>query len=99
MNVTGNQHKTTKADPAPAHRARAPLFENFKGCIFENFESITRINFIVINMQCLQYVFYSLISLQKHRVCVKGHQNNLQTSNIIHRRDRAPRFLNFWIRH
>ena len=24
MNVTGNQHKTTKADPAPAHRARAP---------------------------------------------------------------------------
>ena len=29
MNVSGNQHKTTKADPAPAHRARAPLFENF----------------------------------------------------------------------
>ena len=42
---------TTKADPAPAHRARAPLFEHFKGCIFENFESITRKNFIVINMQ------------------------------------------------
>ena len=31
MNVTGNQHKTTKADPAPAHRARAPPppFKNF----------------------------------------------------------------------
>ena len=50
-------------------------------------------------MQCLQYVFYLLISLQKHRVCVKGHQNNLQTSKIIPRRDRAPRFLNFWIRY
>ena len=24
MNVTGNQHKTTKADPALAHRVRAP---------------------------------------------------------------------------
>ena len=79
MNVTGNQHKTTKADPAPAHRARAPLFENFSWCIFEIFDSKTRINFIVINMQCLQYVLYSLRSLQKHRICVKGHQNNLQT--------------------
>ena len=28
-------------------------------------------------MQCLQYVFYSLLSLQKHSVCVKTHQNNL----------------------
>ena len=56
-----------------------PLLENFKGCIFENYESITRTNFIEINMQCLQYLFYSLLSLQKHRVCVKGHQNNLQT--------------------
>ena len=46
----------SKADPAPAHRARAPLCENFQGCIFESFASITRINFIVISMQCLQYV-------------------------------------------
>ena len=92
MNVTGNQHKTTKADPAPAHRARAPLFENFSWCIFEIFDSKTRINFIVINRQCLQYVLYSLRSLQKHRICVKGHQNNLQTSKIIPRRDSAPVF-------
>ena len=30
---------------------RAPPFEFFKGFIFENFNSIIRINFIVINMQ------------------------------------------------
>ena len=29
--VTGNQHKTTKADPAPAHRARATCLKIFKG--------------------------------------------------------------------
>ena len=79
-----------KADPAPVRRARAPLFEIFYWCIFGNFNSLLSINFIVINMQCLQYVFYSLLSLQEHRVCVKGHQNNLQTSKTIPRRDRAP---------
>ena len=57
----------------------------------------TRINFIVINMQCYN-VLNSLRSLQKHRICVKGHQNNLQTSKIIPRRDSAPQFLNSWIR-
>ena len=84
-------------DPCKCHRriqrrrtGRAPPCPNvFKGVFLK-----TRINFIVINMQCLQYVFYSLLSLQKHRVCVKGHENNLQTSKIIPRRDRAPRFLN-----
>ena len=25
-------------------------------------------------MQCLQYVYYSLLFKQKHRECVKGHQ-------------------------
>ena len=71
------------------HTGRAPPVWNFlKRCIY------------VINLQCLQYVFYSLLSLQKHRVFVKGHQNNLQTSkvNVIPRRDSAPRFWNFWIR-
>ena len=29
-------------------------------------------------MPCLQYVFYSVLSLKKHRVYVKGHQNNLR---------------------
>ena len=37
-----------------------------------------------IYFHCIQhamftYVFYSLLSKQKHKVCVKGHQNNLQT--------------------
>ena len=40
-----------KADPAPSRRARAPLFEIFYGCIFGNFDSITRTNLIVINKQ------------------------------------------------
>ena len=62
-----------------------PCLKFFHGCIFGNFDFIICINFIVINMQCLQYVFYSLISLQKDRVYVKGHQNNLQTSKIIPR--------------
>ena len=47
----------------------------------------------------IQYVLYSLRSLQKHRLCVNGDQSNLQTSKIIPRRDSAPRFLNSWIRH
>ena len=68
-------------------------------CMFEKFDSITRIKSFVLNMQCFQYVLYSLFSLQKHRVCVNGHQNNLQTSKIIPRRDRAPRFFNSLIRH
>ena len=88
-----------KADPAPARRARVPLFVTFYECILGLSDSITRINFIVINMQCVQYVFYSLRSLLNNRVCVKGLQKNLQTSRIIPRRDRTPRFLNFWIRH
>ena len=79
----------TKADPTPACRARTPMFEIFCGSNFGTFDSITCINFIVINRQCLQYVFYSLPSPQK--VCVKGHQNNLQTSKTIPR----PLFLNF----
>ena len=77
-----------KVDPAPAYRARAPPFEIFYRFIFENFKCRTRINFIVINMQCLRCVFYSLISLQKYMVCEEGHQNNIQTSSIIPRRDR-----------
>ena len=53
-------------------------------------DCITRINFIVINMLCLQCVFYSLVSLINYRVCVKGHHNDLQTSKIIPRWDPPP---------
>ena len=63
--IANNQQK---ADPAPAHWARASLFEIFKGFIFENFDCRTRINFFAINMQCLQCVFYFLLSLQKHKM-------------------------------
>ena len=66
--------KISKADPAPAHLAHAPCtcLKFFKD-IIENLDNITRINFILINMQRLQCVFYSLLSLIKHSVCVKGH--------------------------
>ena len=55
-----------------------PCLKLFK-CVywFEKLNPITHINFIVINIQFLRYVFYYLPSLQKQRGCVKGHQNNL----------------------
>ena len=55
-----------------------PCLKLFK-CVywFEKLNPITHINFIVINIQFLRYVFYYLLSLQKQRGCVKGHQNNL----------------------
>ena len=77
---------------------RAPRVWKFLR-VFFYFESIIRINFIVINMQCLLYAFNYLLLLQKHKVCVKGHQNNLQNPKTIPRLDRAPRFLNSWIRY
>ena len=43
--------------------------------------------------------FNSLLLLQKHKVCVKGHQNNLQNPKTTARLDRPPRFLNSWICH
>ena len=36
-----------------------------------------------VNIQSLQYVFYSLPSLQKYRIHVKGYQNNPQTPRIL----------------
>ena len=61
MNVTGNQHKTTKADPAPAHRARAPPppFENFKGCIFEIFDRLQNTH----KLYCNQYAMFTICTL------------------------------------
>ena len=80
---------SSKADPDPAHRAPPPpsLFENFQG----------RIKFIVTNKQCKQGAFYSLLSLQKHRVCVKRHQLYFQTSKIIPP-GTAPLLKNSWVR-
>ena len=79
----------SKADPGPAHLERAPRFEK-KGVVFLNFNSVIRINLIVVNMHCLQYVLYSLFSLREGMVYVKGHQNNRQIPKILPRRDRAP---------
>ena len=40
--------------------------------------------------QCLQYVFYSVLSLQKHRVYVKVHQNNLRPQEFYRAGILAP---------
>ena len=32
-----------------------------------------------VNMQCIEYVCFSLFTLHKHTVCVKGHKQNPQT--------------------
>ena len=67
----------TKADPGPAQRARAPPFE-------KKIDWITRISFdcvVHVNMQCLQKVFYSLLSLRKDRAYVKSYQNYPDTKN------------------
>ena len=73
---------SSKADPAPARRARAPLFEIFYWCIFGNFNSITRINFIVINMQCLQYVFlFSTLSTKAKGMCEEASKQSSDLKN------------------
>ena len=61
-----------KADPAPALRARAPLFEIFWGFVFVNFDCITR-----NNINCCRHTMLTICTLfstltTKHRVCVKG---------------------------
>ena len=67
-----------EADPGPAHRACGTPFEKFVRIVFVNFgfvnfHCITGIyTLIVVNMHCLQYVFYSLFSLLKHRVKCEG---------------------------
>ena len=48
-----------------------------------------------MNMQFLQYLFHHLLSLQKHRICMRGFQNILRPQEFY----RAPRFWNSWIRH
>ena len=37
-------------------------------------------------------VFHSLLLLQKHRVCVEGHQNISQIPRILYRPATAPQF-------
>ena len=56
-----------QAEPGPSHR-RVPLLFNLGVCV--NFDDI-HILFIVVYMQCLQYVYYALLSIQISRVYVK----------------------------
>ena len=68
---------------------RSPVFKSrdrkggskfFK--VFFKFNCITSINLIVTNKQCLQCVFYSLLSLQKHRVVEKGIKTISRSKNL-----------------
>ena len=87
-----------KADPGPAHRARAPLFKNNK-FVFVTFDCITRIYFNYSHhAKCLLYIIYSLLSLWKDGVWVKGHQNYPQNPKMRPHRGHAARFWNSMIR-
>ena len=48
--------------------------------------------FIVVSMQCLLYLFYHQLSLQKHRICVKGHQNILRHQEFYRAGTTPPGF-------
>ena len=45
----------SKADPAPAHQTRVPLFEIFKGLIFENFDTH--------KLYCNQHAMFTICTL------------------------------------
>ena len=59
-----------KADPEQAGQARTPCFENVLGFVFVNLTVKHAYNLNLVNIQCLQYVYYSLLLVQKHKVCV-----------------------------
>ena len=60
-------------------RTSAPGVLPFGFVLFLILTAIHAYTLTVVSMLCLQYLFYSLRLLQKHRVWVKGHQNNSQT--------------------
>ena len=75
---------------------RAPPCLKFFGCVFENFDSVTRINSIVINMQYLQYVFYS-IHYKSIGYVWKGFKTSSDLKNFAapDLPPPPPRFLNY----
>ena len=54
MNVTGNQHKTTKADPALANRVRSPPPVFFKDVFLK---------FSKHKLYCNQYAMFTICTL------------------------------------
>ena len=67
INPKGRSRTGSLDAPPPPQKNK-----NFLGFISVILYWITCITLIVINMQCLQYMFYSLIPLIKHRVFRKG---------------------------
>ena len=73
--IIGSKEKNDQERPgnkggssACAPSAR-PLFEMFLVFNFENFDCRTRIDFIVINMQCSQWVFVSTLTTKGKGKC------------------------------
>ena len=81
-----------KADPGPAHQARAPLFENFLGLVFVNFDSITRMYFHCSEHAVLTIsILSSTLTTKTENMCERALKHS-QTPRILPRRDRAPQF-------
>ena len=77
-------------------RAGRPPPPRFKknGIVFKNVDCIQTFTLILINIQCLQYVFYSLLLLQNiGYTCVKGHQNRPKNSTAPGPRRPILKFL------
>ena len=55
-----------------------PRFEKMKVFFGKSLTGYHAYTLILVNKQCLYYVFNSLLLLQTNRVCVKGHQNKPQ---------------------
>ena len=94
-NFNLNLTQTIKADPAPAH----PPFWNFQGFIFEKFDCITRIHFIVTNKQSLQSVFYLISTLTtKAQGMIEGASNQSPDLKNYTAPGPLPLLKNSWIR-
>ena len=79
-----------KADLGPAHRARAPSFENFSGFVFLKFDFITR---IYCNRSQHTMITVCILSFTL-TTTVRG--GSKQSSNA---KSSTPLFWNSWIRH
>ena len=83
--------KQSKADPGQAHRARAPLFENFWVFVFENFDRITRIFF-----NCSQHTMFTIcfsistLATKTYNVCEGASKQSPDPKNFTAPGPRPP---------
>ena len=77
---------SSKADPGPARRARAPWFEKKLGFVFVNFDYISR-----IYIDFSQHTMFTIVYNKNIGYC-EGASNQTQDLRIVPNWDRAPRF-------